>query len=174
METYWRTYCLSSVHWLWLNAILCGQGHERYVLSIWTPGPTGLAPGCHSITGSLLLHPRGEQASLQGLMCNKSMLALWLSTWLWPMPLTHSQTSYPWHLWALGLCLGCLASLNMWFQALTSWIGQIRMSGCYFWLPHICSSNCTRLCYLDSYCHKRHHHSFSFPLLDRGTGKKWE
>lgn len=71
------------------------------------------------------------------------MLALWLSTWLCPMPLTQSQTSYPWHLWALGLCLGSLASLNMWFQALTSWIGQIRMSGCYFWLPHICSSNCT-------------------------------
>ena len=65
------------------------------------------------------------------LMCIRSMLALWLPTWLCPMPLTHSQTSCPWHLWALGLCLGCLASLNLWFQALSSWVGQIRTSGCY-------------------------------------------
>lgn len=41
-----------------------------------------------------------------------------------------------------------------------------------FFLLHVCSSNCTRLCYLDSYSRKRHHHSFSFLHLFRGKGKK--
>lgn len=123
------------MHQLWLDAVLCGQCCARPALLIWTSGLRGLALGSQSITGSLLLHPRVQQASFQGLRTScalRSMLALWLPTWLCPMPLTHSQTSCPWHLWAFGLWPGCLASLNMGFQALSSWVGQIRTSGCYF------------------------------------------